>query len=218
MTTAKIPRVTGGESDPGILYELLGDLVDTTWFKPLARRRGRLVHAGAHLLAQKQEIDPAWWDRHSGEGDDDLVEHESCRPYIQGAEKALGELGLTVIEVEKRVENPLERYVGHYDWLCEPEGPQTTGYPNYTLIDLKCGNPPTRGSITEHMHRYQLALYKLAIAVQNKWIVKRAALYLPGDGNYKLVRYDDASDMNRALILARAYHIRRDADGSNASN
>jgi hypothetical protein len=206
------PRVTGSADSPGIIYELLGDRIDTRWFEARHRRRGTLVHAGAHILARRETINDNWWYGWSGVSAADRVEHEECRPYLDGVALAVRELEIELIASEQLVRNPIVRYYGHYDWLL-----RCRSYRGLELLDnfdIKCGGPPPPDSITDHAHRIQTALYAMAIVIERASAglpsipVRRAALYLPGDGSYRLRRHRDPGDKTRALILAQAWWIR----------
>lgn len=198
--TTNIPRVTGGPNDPGVLYDN-GLIVGSEWYQTKHQRRGRLVHHAAHLIAKGFEIEDSWWGRHSGEGDADRVDHEECRPYLEGVRNALAEQDIRVAQVELEVHNRHDRYLGHLDWLAEIQGKDEC------IIDLKCGQPAK-------WHGIQLALYALALTSMAEKIrlYKRYALYLgPSHGkkNYKLIAFNHPRDLNAAVVFAKAWHERR---------
>jgi hypothetical protein len=218
-----IPRVTGGIRLDGTIEEGIlwtnGLITSSDWFLPKHQRRGRLVHAACHLIAQGQEIDEAWYGRGSGEGEDDRVEHGETLPYIQGCRNALAENDITDIECELEVRHRALKYVGHLDWKCICQS-------EYAIIDLKCGAAPPPN--VPHWHHIQTALYGLALSdilwVQTgKMIIfKRWALYLgPANGRslYKLVAHDNPHDYRAAENFALTFHNRRTyTNGSSTSH
>lgn len=211
-----LPRVSE------ILEWGLGDLVaGREWMQPRHRRRGRLAHAAAHIIALGGQIENEWWDQSSGNDNAytidsrgkeyvDFVQHEECRPYVMGVEKALSELDLKVIATELAVTNDLLGYQGHIDWIAEMMLADNPLFRHW-VIDLKTGAPPSAGSATERWHRLQLFLYKLAYQrMHSAMNLGRAAIYLPGDGSYRFRVYSDNSDMAFAIRLAEVHRFRRE--------
>src|SRR5579872_4753167 len=92
---------------PRVMRDIVGPLVlgneDKFWLKPKFLRRGRLVEAAVTLLAQGKEIEPEWWGRHSGESEEDRVEHEDTKPYIEGGRKFLAEVPCELIAAQRGV-------------------------------------------------------------------------------------------------------------------
>ena len=103
---------------------ILRDLGIVSYYGPpgAAAQRGRLVHAAAALLAQGQEIDPDWMERHN-----DIL------PYVDGFSAALaGPLNwFRPFSIEREIVNESERYIGHSDQEDET-----------TLLELKTGGYP----------------------------------------------------------------------------
>ena len=177
------PRVTQILSDLGIRsagYEFM---------KPQHRRRGRLVHEACHILGKGQEIDPAWFERSSGDGADDRVEHKDCIPYIDGYRKFMRDDPIPrlfpLYATEHEVTNQCERYVGHIDQIGNDD----------QILDLKTGTSP-------RWSRLQTALYAKAYAIAPRYVLE-----LPGDGDYRLVVHKDFRDLTEAVVLVRAWHI-----------
>lgn len=198
-----LPRVT-------TLIAEMGLLTDSTWFEPKHRRRGRLVHAAAHLIAQGKEIDEAWYGRHSGEAGDDRIDHEECLPYLDGVRNAIKDNDIFVDAWELEVEHRSLRYQGHLDW-------DSVVQCKAAIIDLKCG-------MDAKWHPVQTALYAMARTRQIydstkvTKLYRRYALYLGpqwGARNYKLVEHNDPYDYKAAEHLALAWWDKKRYGSSN---
>jgi len=184
------PRVSTILSDLGIRS------AGTAFMEPKHRRRGRLVHEACHILGKGMEIDPAWFERSSGEGDHDLVAHKDCIPYIDGYRKFMRDAATTtewqmsnffpIRNSELEVTHKLERYVGHIDQIGKDE----------QVLDIKTGSSPP-------WTKLQTALYDMAYAAGNR----RWELTLPGDGDYKLARHADYRDFAAGTVLVRAWWL-----------
>lgn len=196
---------------PHVMSGIVGPLVlgseDKFWLKSKYLRRGRLVEAAVTLLAKGQKIPDDWWLRHSGEAEDDRVEHEECRPFVDGGRKFLAEVPCQLIAAQREVTNTEYRYQGHIDWyVALYEGPKSW------VVDLKCGRPPQPGSALDWAYRMQLALYVIALATQDGkrtgdyW---RADLHL-FDGTYQLVEQNRPSDLRHARILLDYFDLSRE--------
>jgi hypothetical protein len=108
---------------------VLRDLGIVNYFGPpgAAAQRGRLTHAACAILAQRQEIDPAWMERHN-----DVL------PYVDGFAAALaGPLnGFVPLRLEHEIVNESEKFIGHSDQendevLLELK---TGGYPDWSRL------------------------------------------------------------------------------------
>lgn len=187
-----VPRVTQILKD-------FGFVPDAWYFEPKHRRRGRLVDAAVNILGDGGEIGPAWWERTSGERDDDRVAHEECRPFIEAYMKARRELDFTMTHCAFEVISRTPFYIGHPDQVWEYHGD--------ALIDVKTGEPPPEQSLTEMYHRYQLGLYLPPVAALINAHPRRYNLYLLNDGRYRLVERKDRRDISEALILGQAWHL-----------
>lgn len=207
---------------PRVMVDIIKEMVlfdqETFWLKPKYLRRGRLVEAVATNLASGLGVEEAWWSRHSGEGVDDRVDHEECRPYAEAAAQWLNEMGFVLEHHQVEVVNPVLRCIGHLDW---------DGYFKHDqdrhkwIIDLKCGPPPPeysggrRNPLFDAYH-FQTALYKLGRASQDSTyaIAKRAGLHL-FDGRYQFVPHNNPRDLIIAPKLAEHWHFRQQYKGVN---
>lgn len=196
---------------PHVMRDIVSPLVlgneDKWWLKPKYLRRGRLVEAAVTLLANRQIIEPSWWLRHSGESEDDRVEHLECEPYVIGGQKFLMEVPCQLIAVQREVISRDYDYQGHIDW----QALLHRGPADY-VIDLKCGEPPAKGSPLDWAYRMQLALYVIALAEERKQSTsayRRADLHL-FDGTYKLIERGGLYDIRAARILLDYYALSRE--------
>ena len=204
-----LPRVTQ------ILKEMVLFDQDTFWLKSRYLRRGRLVDAAASIIASGAEIAPDWYDGHSGEADDDRVDHKEVIPYLEGVNAFLAEHDWVLERCQLEVINPIEKYVGHLDWLGYFKTMPTVKW----VIDMKCGPPPPeyitmprRINPLYVAYRRQVALYKIALGTQTGIIANRGTLHL-FDGKYQFVRHNDVRDVTAALAMVRAYHDRQQFRG-----
>lgn len=209
---------------PHVMRDIVSPLVlgneDKFWLKSKYLRRGRLVEAAVTLLAKGQKIPDDWWLRHSGESDDDRVEHEECRPYVDGGRKFLAEVPCQIVDSQHEVISRNYDYQGHIDWyalLHQARVPY--------VIDLKCGPPPpdkiliqdedgTTLSLSNPLdvaYRMQLALYAIGLGEETKKpasAYRRADLHL-FDGKYAFVERNGAADIRSALVLLGYYSLAR---------
>jgi hypothetical protein len=206
---SEYPRVTT------ILKEMVLFDQETWWLKSKYLRRGRLVDACASIIASGKEIEPDWFKSHSGEADDDRVEHEECRPYLDGVRAFMAEHRFVLEASQMEVINSVERYLGHLDWLGYFEPMSNVKW----VIDMKCGPPPPeyvtmprRINPLYVAYRRQVALYKLALATQTGVVANRATLHL-FEGRYQFIRHNDVRDVNAALAMVRAFHDRQQFRG-----
>lgn len=167
---------------PSTVFQDLG-LVDSKWFKPEHRARGRAVHAGLHY-ALKGTLDWA-----------------SLNPALHGFVKS----GLRLVDHMKpnivRYETPLyhvlHRFAGTSDIQWELNG---YGF----IIDWKSGKAPK-------VARYQTAAYAMLAQQDTPRVFKRAAVELQADGSMaNLIKYyDDRADAAGWLSLLNAFRIRQ---------
>jgi hypothetical protein len=158
----------------------LAGLVDTTWFKPIDAWRGKYIHRCLELDA-KNDLD-----------------EESIRPemlgYLQAGRQAKYEMGLEIIETEKRIWNPDHRYAGTLDFVAK----QRNG--RLGVFDYKSG---AIGKATN----LQLAAY--CLGHQMPYQFDRVAIRLRADGKYSCKVYpltelrDDFNTFRIALRDAR---------------
>ncbi len=197
-----------------ILKEMILFDQDAFWLQPKYLRRGRLVDAAATIVATGGTVDPEWLNGHSGERDDDRVEHVEVLPYLDGVRQFLSEQHFVVKATQVEVVHEGLEYVGHLDWLACGQGKDW-------LIDVKCGAPPAqwiKPSMVTWMeggaghrdnplwvsYRRQTALYAMALGTPH---IKRAGLHL-FDGTYQFVPHDDRSDIAASTAMIHAYYDR----------
>lgn len=173
---------------------------DPFWLKPKYFRRGRLVEACATTLAKGIAIEDEWWQRASGEREDDRVEHEECRRYVAQVERLLREHKIRLIDAQVEVRHPALNYIGHLDWLLEHNN-------RFGIWDIKCGEPPAPDSPFDYYCRIQLALYQLAYFRQHEQWLKTANLHIWPDG-YRIVARNNPADRDTAMTVAHYYHER----------
>jgi len=113
--------------------------IDSTFFTPESRERGRLVHQAVHYL---NEGDLYWPDV------DPAIEG-----YVRAHERFLKESGFEVIAAEMRVAHPLYLYGGTLDLIGRLNG-------RLTLVDLKTGK-------ANYWVAYQTAGYAVCIDEPN---------------------------------------------------
>lgn len=191
---AETPRATEILKD-------FGFVPDAPYYEPKHRRRGRLVDAAVNLIGMGKTIEEDWWDRTSGERDDDRVAHRETLPFIEAYMQAQGELRFKVTHCALELRHHAPSYVGHPDQLWD--------YSGLALVDVKTGPEPPKDSIAEWYHRYQLGLYYPMILhfFEHRLVPKRFNLYLTNDGKYRLVERKDRRDVTEALVLAQAWHL-----------
>ncbi len=182
------------------ILKAFGFVPDAPYYEPKHRRRGRLVDAAVNILGMGGTIADDWWDRTSGERDDDRVEHKDCLPFIVAYQHAQRELGFKVTQAPvEAITSIYPLYVGHPDQIWQ--------YYGDALVDIKTGAEPSRDSLTERYHRYQLGLYYPPVSANLGRFLRRYNLYLTNDGKYRLVERKDRRDVTEALILAQAWHL-----------
>jgi hypothetical protein len=195
---------------PGIIPEMVLFDSDRSFLLDKYLRRGRLVDACANIVAMGGTIDPEWFLGHSGEAEDDRVEHAEVLPYLDGVREFLAEHDFKLNHFQLEVTHKTLNYVGHLDWI----GVNRNGV-EY-LIDIKCGKPPGRWKATSPnsgipcenplwvaYHR-QTACYAMAYGQP---YMKRAGLHLY-DGKYQLVPHDDIRDIAESTIMVQSFHDR----------
>lgn len=186
------PHTIGGGDRDGILIPQ-----GSEWYLPKHQRRGRLVEYICGMAGMGKSIPDSWWSDHSGERDDDRVEHEECRPYLEAYLRVLAITGAKVVHAYPQIEvrHPQLRYQGHIDqvwqWWQNREW----------VVDLKNGDP-------QPWHAFQLALYRDAYAETFNCALPPAAnVYLPAG---RIVERNDITDVIEARMLARAWWIRKE--------
>lgn len=119
-------------------------------------------------------------------------------PYLDGYRKWRREMGAEIVgKPEQKVADLALGIEGTLDRLVKFNG-------NLYVVDLKTGSPAP-------WHRWQVALYRLLWALQEKQPTPLgAALYLDGDSSYKWVEFVDRKDPDRARALIIAAQILRE--------
>ena len=145
-------------------------------------RRGRLVHAAAHLIGNGKTIDPAWSDR-----------HPEVAPYIAGIEAFLDRHDFTLQSCEVEVKNDIYNYIGHVDWLGKLDGVPC-------IIDLKTGPMPQWAGL--QLGGYLAALRSMGLDKSHMMI--RVGLELPGNERFQLHYFTDPRELSEFLTLAQA--------------
>lgn len=167
---------------PSSVFQDLG-VVDTRFFTPDSRARGRAAHAWiAEAIAG-----------HSYAGADAEI-----KLYVESGLRLVERLKPEIIRFEIPFYHPTLRFAGTSDLEWELDGWRF-------IIDWKSGK-------AMKVVRYQTAAYEMLARVQaplfNRW--KRAAVELQADGSIaNLVRYDDHTDGAGWLNLLGAYRIRQ---------
>ena len=149
---------------------------DARWLKPQYSRSGRYIHAGALWMAQGHELDEAWFTRTSGEGPNDTVVHEDCRPKLNGYAKFQRDHKPKFVDGECELVHPVYKYTCHPDQILVVDG-------GLALYELKSG-------LEMDWHELQLASYLIAAEHRYQQRVRPVALYLEPD-DYRLVPLPD---------------------------
>ena len=191
-----LPRVS-------TILKAVGPELDNGYLQPKHLRRGRLVETIVTLAAQGKEIEPEWWLGSSGERDDDLVEHEECRPYYNMGLKFLREKPMKLRAYQLEVIHLRLGYCGHLDWEVAFEDQVQPA-----IVDVKCGAPPTPNSPYDRYCRLQLQLYHLANLSHRKRTAKLYNLHLWPD-NYRLIERNNLQDRHQAEIIAQYFNVRQ---------
>ena len=146
----RVPSVTGVIAAAG--------LVDTQWYTPEARERGRYVHQAIELSV------------HSVLNKDCL--DARLTPYLNGFELFVLQSGFKTAYCELRLASERLRYAGTLDLYGGMNGVSW-------LIDVKSGVPAPA-------HDVQLAAYASLAREAGITVNKLGALYLSADGKYNL--------------------------------
>jgi hypothetical protein len=216
MSEHNYPRVSD------ILHAMVLFDEDRRFLWPRYLRRGRLVDSAATMIALNLQdpqrhppIPEAWWYGHSGERDDDRVNHEECRPYLEGARQFLSEHHFILVQSQIEVVNHVEKYIGHPDWYGHFDNGRELpdAWKRDWIIDLKAGPPPPEFiTVGESRrlnplwvaYRRQTQLYKMA-SKRPYNTARRASLHL-FDSSYRFVEHADYRDEGRCLIMVRSFH------------
>ena len=142
-----------------------------------ATDRGKLVHAGCHMLASG-DSDPAWEAR-----------HPECHRYLDAYRKFLREHHWVFIEAEREYRNTALRFLSHPDQLGRLD--------NFGMVDLELKS----GSLPNWV-RLQTAGQVLAIGNP---LMRRFALHLKSDGNYALIPHEEFRDIDRFRAMVDTY-------------
>lgn len=160
--------------------KILG-LIEDSWRDEHAMDRGTAVHAAT---------------AYDDEGDlDERSVTAEIAPYLAGYRKWRREMPCEVVgKPETTVTNEALGIHGTLDRCIKLNGATY-------IVDIKTGAPAP-------WHRWQIALYRLLWALQEKQPTPLgAALYLANDGTYRWAEYTDRKDPDRARALVIAAHI-----------
>lgn len=133
-----------------------------------AMQRGRLVHAGCHLLASHDEDRP--WE----------VRHPECHGYLDAYRRFLREHEFALAQAEQEFKCATLRFTSRPDEIGLLDG-------KHAVLELKSGGLPK-------WVRLQTAGQVLAIG---KPQLRRFALQLKADGKYVLIPHEDFRDLDR---------------------
>ncbi len=168
---------------PSSVFADLG-LVDSAFFTPGSRARGKAVHAGIHYALKGtlewKTLDP---DLHG---------------YVKSGLRLVDRLKPTITRFETPLYHPTLHFAGTSDLEWDLGGWRW-------IVDWKSGK-------ASKVVRYQTAAYEILARVQaplfNRW--KRAAVELQADGSIaNLIKYDDYTDGSTWLNLLGAYRVRQ---------
>jgi hypothetical protein len=178
---------------PSTVFQDLG-LVDSKWFKPEHRARGRAVHAGLHF-ALKGTLDWRTLD-------------PQLHGYVKSGLKLVERLQPKIVRYETPLYHPGLHFAGTSDLEVVRKGWGE-------IWDWKSGKAP-------NVARYQTAAYEMLARsnverkdpelyeFRSSLNFKRCAVELQEDGSIaNLVKYDDHTDGAGWLNLLGAYRIRQ---------
>jgi hypothetical protein len=131
-------------------------------------RRGQLVHAGSHMLANHGQDRP--WE----------ARHPEVHRYLDAYRKFLREHDFQLLYAEHEFKCESLRFISHPDQIGLLDG-------KHALLELKSGGLPK-------WVRLQTAGQVLAIGEPT---LQRFALHLKADGNYALIPHEEFRDMDR---------------------
>lgn len=166
------------------------------WGNRDALKRGLRVNWACHLIASGRSLDPpeetaagAWEARHA-----------ELHGYLEAYRKFFREHHFIVSEFEREYRNEELRFISHPDQLGILD--------KYGLVDLelKTGSMPLCCQL-------QTAGQVLAISPRKVAAVKRFALLLTAEGDYKLHPHDDWRDFDRFRGLVDAWWTAYDFGG-----
>jgi hypothetical protein len=152
------------------------------WASAAAMDRGTAVH------------DLTRYDDEAGGGVDAEAFAPGCGGYLDAWRKLLAEANPRIISCEERIVSAAMGYGGTLDRVLDWRA-------DHWLVDIKTGSP-------EPWHRLQLAAYTAlwtngGHAVGR--VVRRAALYLRGDGTYDLREHTGSQDRQAWLACLAWY-------------
>lgn len=153
----------------------------------VGKHRGSALVKACHYLAYGQE--PQW------KGDDT---HPELDRFLDGYRLFLSDHKWILEEHEKECISEVHRVVSHPDQIGSLDG-------QFSNVEIKTGALPD-------WVRIQLAGQN--IALENRTI-PRYSLHLPGNGRYKLHRWNDFHDYNEFLTLLHAVWVRSKYQGRN---
>lgn len=135
--------------------------IDTTWFTPEARDRGRRVHDAIHAYTEN----PALGD----------CAGDEVRPYLQAYQAFVAISRARVVEAEGMVYCHAYGYAGRFDQYLEMDGQRV-------LVDLKTG-------VVQWWCALQTAAYTYALIESGRPVQKRLGVQLMANGQYRVTAY-----------------------------
>src|SRR5580698_7963017 len=98
---------------PRAMADIIKEMVlfseDTFWLKSRFLRRGRLLDAACCIIADRKTIEPDWFKGHSGETEDDRVEHSEILPELEAMRAFMDEHRFVLKNSQMVVVNEIER-------------------------------------------------------------------------------------------------------------
>lgn len=162
-------------------------LIDTTYMTDYGRDRGSFVHEATAL-----------WDR--GELDEAVLD-PALKPYLEGWKLFRTEIDFEHTHIEQPMAAVLRGFAGT---------PDRIGFMNKrrVILEIKAGKELP-------WHKLQCGAYKHLAEVNGVRIDDRYAIYLPGDGLYRLRKHDDPGNEQEFLALLAAFHVKINYGGKN---
>lgn len=157
--------------------------VDATWFTPEATQRGTDVHEITAIYDRQI-------DKEKAECAIEKVYPEAIG-YLRAWQSFLAESKATVLDIEQRSYNGVNRYAGTIDRRLSIRGVQTA-------VDIKTGQP-------EPWHALQLAAY----AKCEPYSRGRYTVYLRKDATFRVKTHTDTSDWDVFLAALACFNWKK---------
>ena len=181
----------GGRVLPSVT-EILADngFINPTWYTEEGRTRGTDVHALCQFFDE-------------GDYDPKEAERLGLAGYVESWNKLKTRLQLEVLDIEKRMADPVNLFAGTADRLVRQRARRW-------ILDFKSGGK-------EGWHRYQLGGYEQLYQANGLAGVLRGSVYLKADGSMAdLVPHEDDGDRLYFLAFNATTQARRSHGISNS--